>query len=88
MSSYTYDEFREIIVNFIEPKLINFNFDKNQLSNEIDLLKSGILDSFDFIDLVMHIEEKTEISIDLSQLNSETFTSLNGFIREAIFQQK
>jgi acyl carrier protein len=88
LSNFTYDEFREFIVNFIEPKLLHFNFDKKKLPDETDLLSSGILDSFDFIDLVMHIEEKTGLSIDMSQINSDNFTSLNGFIREALFQQK
>ena len=88
MKKYTVEELRSIIISFIEPKLIKSDFDKNKLTNETDLLKGGILDSFDFIDLVVYIEDQTHISVDLSQLNFDIFTTLGGFINEVLSQQK
>ena len=88
MSNYTFEELRNIIISFIEPKLIKSDFDKNKLTDETDLLKDGILDSFDFIDLVVYIEDQTNISVDLSQLNFDIFTTLGGFINEVLLQQK
>ena len=88
MSNYTFEEIRNIIISFIEPKLIKSDFDKNKLTDETDLLKDGILDSFDFIDLVVYIEDQTHISVDLSQLNFDIFTTLGGFINEVLLQQK
>ena len=88
MSNYTFEEIRNIIISFIEPKLIRSDFDKNKLTDETDLLKDGILDSFDFIDLVVYIEDQTNISVDLSQLNFDIFTTLGGFINEVLLQQK
>jgi acyl carrier protein len=88
MSNYTFEEIRNIIISFIEPKLIKSDFDKNKLTDETDLLKDGILDSFDFIDLVVYIEDQTNISVDLSQLNFDIFTTLGGFINEVLLQQK
>ena len=88
MSNYTFEEIRNIIISFIEPKLIKSDFDKNKLTDETDLLKDGILDSFDFIDLVVYIEDQTHISVDLSQLNFDIFTTLGGFINEVLSQQK
>ena len=88
MSNYTFEEIRNIIISFIEPKLIKSDFDKNKLTDETDLLKDGILDSFDFIDLVVYIEDQTNISVDLSQLNFDIFTTLGGFINEVLSQQK
>jgi len=88
MSNYTFEELRNIIISFIEPKLIKSDFDKHKLTDETDLLKGGILDSFDFIDLVVYIEDQTHISVDLSQLNFDIFTTLGGFINEVLSQQK
>ena len=88
MSNYTFEELRNIIISFIEPKLIKSDFDKHELTDETDLLKDGILDSFDFIDLVVYIEDQTNISVDLSQLNFDIFTTLGGFINEVLLQQK
>jgi acyl carrier protein len=88
MSNYTFEELRNIIISFIEPKLIKLDFDKHKLTDETDLLKGGILDSFDFIDLVVYIEDQTHISVDLSQLNFDIFTTLGGFINEVLSQQK
>jgi acyl carrier protein len=88
MSNYTFEELRNIIISFIEPKLIKSGFDKNKLIDSTDLLGEGILDSFDFIDLVVYIEDQTHISVDLSQLNFDIFTTLGGFINEVLSQQK
>ena len=88
MSNYTFEELRNIIISFIEPKLIKSGFDKNKLIDSTDLLGEGILDSFDFIDLVVYIEDQTNISVDLSQLNFDIFTTLGGFINEVLLQQK
>jgi len=88
MSNYTFEELRNIIISFIEPKLIKSGFDKNKLIDSTDLLGEGILDSFDFIDLVVYIEDQTHISVDLSQLNFDIFTTLGGFINEVLLQQK
>lgn len=88
MSNYTFEELRNIIISFIEPKLIKSGFDKNKLIDSTDLLGEGILDSFDFIDLVVYIEDQTNISVDLSQLNFDIFTTLGGFINEVLSQQK
>ena len=88
MSNYTFEEIRNIIISFIEPKLIKSDFDKNKLIDSTDLLGEGILDSFDFIDLVVYIEDQTHISVDLSQLNFDIFTTLGGFINEVLLQQK
>jgi acyl carrier protein len=84
MSNYTFEELRNIIISFIEPKLIKSGFDKNKLIDSTDLLGEGILDSFDFIDLIVFIEDKTNLNIDLSQVDFESLTSISGLLKELV----
>jgi acyl carrier protein len=88
MRSYKYDELRVEIMNFIRPKLARIDFNESKLTDKTDLLGEGILDSFDFIDLIIYLEDCTGIAIDLSKLNFDTFTTLGGLIEEAMSYQK
>ncbi len=88
MRSYKYDELRVEIMNFIRPKLARIDFNESKLTDKTDLLGEGILDSFDFIDLIIYLEDCTGIAIDLSKLNFDTFTTLGGLIEDAMSHQK
>ena len=46
-----------------------------------DLLVSGILDSFDIVNLVMALEEALGISIDVEMVSPENFQTAESIIR-------
>jgi acyl carrier protein len=47
--------------------------DKLQITADTELLGSGLLDSFDFLDLIVFIESKTGRKIDLSVADPNQF---------------
>lgn len=53
------------------------------ITAETELLGSGLLDSFDFLDLIMHIEGKTGRKIDLAAADPNDFSSPRGLYRLA-----
>lgn len=46
-----------------------------------DLLASGILDSFDIVNLVVSLEEALGISIDVEMVSPENFQNAESIIR-------
>jgi acyl carrier protein len=48
-----------------------------KLSPSSPLISSGLVDSFSLVDLAMFIEEKFGVKIDDTELNAETFDSLD-----------
>lgn len=57
---------------------------KTVLSEETDLIASGILDSMGFIELLVFVESVTGQKIDLSGLDSDKFTSIEGLSRSIL----
>lgn len=66
-------DIEEKIVNFIRDELGGDVKDKNQ-----DLLKSGVIDSFNMIQLIQFIEESFEVSIDMEEIDFDTFKSIQS----------
>ena len=50
---------------------------KRVIAADARLISSGLIDSFHLVDLALFIEEKFGVHIDDSELNVDTFDSLN-----------
>jgi acyl carrier protein len=75
-------EVKEFIISRLREKLILFNIAEDELKDGFDLVKSGLLDSMAFIDLVAGLEEEFGLEIDFEKAaESEEFTSLGGLTK-------
>jgi acyl carrier protein len=72
----TQDQFVEIISSWLRGN--KQTSDNQQISADTELLGSGLLDSFDFLDLIVHIESQTGRKIDLSVLDPNEFATVRG----------
>ena len=54
------------------------------ISENTNLLESGLLDSFAFVDLVLFIENFTQKRLDLLDVNPEEFTVVKGLCTLAL----
>ena len=72
----TQDQFVELLTSWI--KTNKQAGDSLQLSMDTELLGSGLLDSFDFLDLIVHIESKTGHKIDLAVADPNEFSVVRG----------
>jgi len=81
VSNYTFDEVREIVLDVIEENINRAGYDRHSIPNETDLMASGILDSFGFLESLASIEDSTGLDVDYSQLDSESFTTLQGLVK-------
>jgi acyl carrier protein len=78
----TAGEIRGIIVQCLRQRLQKHGYDPSSVSDDVDLLNQGIIDSFDFISLIDELEAKCNASIDITRLDDEGMTTLGGLTRE------
>lgn len=78
----TQDQFIAMLIDWLRA---NKQFSANlQVSPDMELLGSGLLDSFDFLDLIVHIETKLGRKIDLSVADPNQFSTVRGLWNLAI----
>jgi acyl carrier protein len=69
------DQFVELLAAWFRA---NKQADGLNITADTELLGSGLLDSFDFLDLIVHIETKTGRKIDLSVADPNQFSLVSG----------
>lgn len=82
----TQDQFLELLNAWIRTNKQTENGWKASLDTE--LLGSGLLDSFDFLDLIVHIESKTGRKIDLAVADPNEFSVVRGLWNLAVVAEK
>ena len=82
--TYGYNELREMVLEIIAHKIEAAGLNRQEFDDGIDLLQSGLIDSFGFLDLVAEIENRSGIEIDLAKLDESNFTTLRGFITKVL----
>ena len=72
---------REFIIGLLLEKLILFDIHESEVKDGFDLVKSGLLDSMAFVDLIAAAEEKYQIEIDFEKFaDTPDFSSVGGLI--------
>ncbi len=75
------NEVRGFIIGLLREKLLLFNIAESEVKDTFDLVKSGLLDSMAFVDLIAEAEEKYEIEIDFELLaDTSDFTSMGKIV--------
>jgi len=82
----TQDQFLETLNAWIRTNKQTSNGWKASLDTE--LLGSGLLDSFDFLDLIVHIESKMGRKIDLAVADPNEFSIVRGLWNLAVSADK
>jgi acyl carrier protein len=75
-------DIKEFILDLIGEKLAVFNIKRGEVNNDFDLVKSGLLDSMSFIDLVAELEDKYKLEVDFEEAaDNNDFTTMGGLIQ-------
>lgn len=76
------NEIRKQVTRLINDKLARLSVKENELNNSFDLVKSGLLNSLEFVDLVASMEKLNDREIDFEkELGKGNFTTFGGLIR-------
>ncbi len=72
---------REFIIGLLREKLTLFDIHESEVKDGFDLVKSGLLDSMAFVDLIAAAEEKYQIEINFETLaDTPDFSSVGGLV--------
>jgi acyl carrier protein len=75
-------EIRKQIIQLLKDKLQRLAIRDSELGDNFDLVKSGLLNSLEFVDLVASIERIYNCEIDFEEaLEKGDFTTIGGLIR-------
>ncbi|MEO8589850.1 MAG: acyl carrier protein [Flavobacteriales bacterium] len=73
------EQLRPLIVKHLADRLVRLGVHERELDKGFDLVRSGLLDSLGFIDLVAALEQATGRQVDLEKaLDSGDATTMNG----------
>ena len=86
IGTMTQDQFLELLKNWIRSN--KNTSEKLNISADTELLGSGLLDSFDFLDLIVHIENKTGRKIDLAAADPSEFSVVRGLWNLALKEDR
>jgi acyl carrier protein len=76
------NEIREQVMELLCDKLQRLAIRENELADSFDLVKSGLLNSLEFVDLVASIEKMNHYEIDFEKaLDSGDLTTVGGLLR-------
>ncbi len=69
---------KEEIQKFIVDTLLH---NKSELSDNHSLFDDGLIDSFGLIQLITFLENKFDVSIDMSDISIENFDTINQIVK-------
>jgi acyl carrier protein len=73
---------RKMVMELIRDKLQRIGIRESELGESFDLVKSGLLNSLEFVDIVASMEKIYDIEIDFEKgLESGKLTTLGGLIQ-------
>jgi acyl carrier protein len=73
---------RQQLMDLLKDKLQRLGIRENELGDGFDLVKSGLLNSLEFVDMVASLEKMNQFEIDFEEgLNSGELTTVGGLIR-------
>jgi len=81
----TQEQLLQVLIEWIKSNKRTSNH--AEISPDTELLESGILDSFAFLDLILHVEGKTGLQIDLADADPREFAIVRGLSNLALKSQ-
>ena len=79
------EQLQQLVIDWIKANKRTSNY--VEIAGDTELLGTGILDSFGFLDLIMHIESKTGLQVDLADADPGEFAVVGGLCSLALKSQ-
>jgi len=80
MSTLTREGIKDLVLDIISPNLVSAKIDPATVDETLNLLDSGVLTSFDFLDLIAEVEDRSGVPIDFAALDDEDIVVLSGLL--------
>lgn len=84
MNALTEDALVEMIADWVKENSSKAKSSGAEINGDTDLVATGLLDSFGFIDLIVHLEKNGGCRIDLNEAEPAEFAVVKGLCRIAL----
>jgi acyl carrier protein len=84
MSVVNRKQLTNLIVQWVRENTQSDGFSDPEITEDTDLMASGLLDSFGFIDLLLFVESQSGIKVDLTDVDPSEFTVIKGLCNIAL----
>jgi acyl carrier protein len=75
-------DIRKSLVRILSPKLERLGISNDELGNHFDLVKSGLVNSLEFVDMVATLEKEYHCEVDFEKgLAEGDLTTIGGLIK-------
>ena len=74
----------DLVVGWVKKNMQTNGNGHVELTENTDLMESGLLDSIGFVELIVFMEGQTGCNIDLSDVDPSDFTTAEGLSRIAL----
>jgi len=81
MISGSGESVKSLILARLGPSLVEIGLAPGALTDDFDLLTSGVIDSLGIVELLAALEQQLGVAIDLSELDPENLTILGPLSR-------
>lgn len=81
MTQASYESLRSIVLDALKAHCLDRALDVACLDANADLLQSGVLDSFGFLDFIEDVQERSGIAVDLEQVDAGDLATIDKLIR-------
>jgi acyl carrier protein len=81
MTSRPDESVRSLILAHLAQPIVELGFEREAITDDFDLLTSGVIDSLGIVELIGAIEQHLGLAIDLSELDPEELTVLGPLAR-------
>lgn len=77
---------KAIVMGELSPYFDKTGIDREYFDIGQDLLKSGLIDSLDFLDLIEAIEANHDLTFDLAEVTEPSISKLECLVNEIVYQ--
>jgi len=74
-------ELTDLIIQWVRDNRPPDDFADPEITEETDLMASGLLDSYGFVDLLLFLEQQTGAKVDLAEVDPSEFTVVKSLCR-------
>jgi len=85
-NNLNYDAIKGLLLEELSENFSTANIKLEETMDNIDLLRDGIIDSMEFIELIEILEERYDLCIDLSKMTETNISEFDVFIKEILLQ--
>jgi acyl carrier protein len=73
---------KEIILDMLAGKLNRLGVARKEISNGFDLVRSGLVSSVEYVDMIAGLEKETGVVVDFEEfIDADDFTTVGGLMR-------